>query len=52
VHICKARKVTLNWEDGPLRVDDQVLDPPELACNIIVEIEPDGLRVCVPNGRA
>jgi diacylglycerol kinase family enzyme len=43
VHIRKARKATLNWKDGPLRIDDQVLDPSELACNIIVEIEPDGL---------
>jgi diacylglycerol kinase (ATP) len=46
--IRKARKATLRWTDGPLRVDDQVFDAPELASNIIVELEPDGLRVCVP----
>ena len=46
--IRKARKATLRWTEGPLRVDDQVFDPPELASNIIIELEPDGLRVCVP----
>jgi diacylglycerol kinase family enzyme len=46
--IRKARKATLRWVDGPLRVDDQVCDAPELASNIIIELEPDGLRVCVP----
>jgi diacylglycerol kinase (ATP) len=46
--IRKARKATLSWKDGPLRVDDQVFDAPELPSNIIVELEPDGLRVCVP----
>jgi diacylglycerol kinase family enzyme len=46
--IRKARKATLSWVDGPLRVDDQVFDAPELTSNIIVELEPDGLRVCVP----
>jgi diacylglycerol kinase family enzyme len=46
--IRKARKATLRWVDGPLRVDDQVFDAPELASNIIIELEPDGLRVCVP----
>jgi diacylglycerol kinase family enzyme len=46
--IRKARKATLRWTDGPLRVDDQVFDAPELASNIIIELEPDGLRVCVP----
>jgi diacylglycerol kinase (ATP) len=46
--IRKARKATLRWTDGPLRVDDQVFDAPELASNIIVELEPNGLRVCVP----
>lgn len=49
VHIRKARKVQLTWKAGLLRIDDQVLDPPELASNIIVEIEPEGLRVCVPD---
>ena len=46
--IRKARKATLSWTDGPLRVDDQVFDAPELPNNIIVELEPDSLRVCVP----
>jgi diacylglycerol kinase family enzyme len=50
--IRKARKATLSWTDGPLRVDDQVFDAPELASNIIVELEPDGLRVCVPARQA
>ena len=50
--IRKARKATLSWKDGPLRVDDQVFDAPELPCNIIVELEPDGLRVCVPARQA
>jgi diacylglycerol kinase family enzyme len=49
--IRKARKVTLSWQEGPLRVDDEVFDAPELASNIIVELEPNGLRVCVPEAR-
>jgi diacylglycerol kinase (ATP) len=44
----KARKVTLIWKDGPLRVDDQVFTQPELPSNIIIALEPSGLRVCVP----
>jgi diacylglycerol kinase family enzyme len=52
VHIRKARKVQLTWKAGPLRIDDQVLDAPELACNIIIEIEQEGLRVCVPEETA
>jgi diacylglycerol kinase family enzyme len=50
LHSRRARKVTFTWKAGPLRIDDEVLDPPEGANNIIVEIEPEGLRVCVPNG--
>jgi diacylglycerol kinase family enzyme len=48
----RARKVMLTWQDGPLRIDDKVLTEPELASNIIAEIEPAGLRVCVPGARA
>jgi diacylglycerol kinase (ATP) len=44
----KAKKVHLPWHGGPLRVDDKVFNEPELSCNIIVELEPDALRVCVP----
>ena len=47
--IRKARKVTLSWHQGPLRIDDEVFDAPELASNIIVELESAGLRVCVPD---
>ena len=50
--IRKAQKATLSWTDGPLRVDDQVFDAPELPNNIIVELEPDSLRVCVPARQA
>ena len=50
--IRKARKATLSWKDGPLRMDDQVFEPHELASNIIVELEPDSLRVCVPEKQA
>jgi len=46
--IRKARKATLSWTEGRLRVDDEVFDAPDLASNIIVELEPDSLRVCVP----
>ncbi|MGH6735403.1 MAG: hypothetical protein ACRECX_04900 [Methyloceanibacter sp.] len=48
----KARKATLVWREGPLRVDDEVFDAPELESNIHVEIERDGLRVCVPKSEA
>lgn len=48
LHTRRARKVTIAWKDGPLRIDDKVFSKPELASNIIAEIEPAGLRVCVP----
>lgn len=44
----KAQKVTLVWTDGPLRVDDEVFDAPELPSQVHVEIEPEGLQVLVP----
>ena len=44
----RARKVNLTWKEGSLRIDDKVLTEPKLDSNIIVELEPDGLRVCVP----
>lgn len=49
LEVRKARKVTLSWEDGPLRIDDEVYPAPELASNIVIEIEPEGLRVCAPS---
>jgi hypothetical protein len=48
LEVRKARKVTLTWEHGPLRVDDEVYPAPDVARDIIVEIEPHGLHVCVP----
>ena len=44
----KAKKATLHWRQGPLRVDDEVFDAPEEEADVIVEIEPHGLHVCVP----
>jgi diacylglycerol kinase (ATP) len=44
----KARKATLVWREGPLRVDDEVFDAPELENNVLIDIEKEGLRVCVP----
>ena len=44
----KAQKVTLVWTDGPLRVDDEVFDPPELPSQVHIEIEPEGFRICIP----
>ena len=44
----KARKVTLVWTDGPLRVDDEVFDAPERPSQVHVEIEPEGFRICIP----
>lgn len=44
----RAKKVRFTWRDGPLHIDDKVFAEPELKSNIIIEIEPDGLRVCVP----
>jgi diacylglycerol kinase (ATP) len=48
LEVRKARKVTLTWEHGPLRVDDEVYPAPDVARDIIIEIEPHGLHVCVP----
>jgi diacylglycerol kinase (ATP) len=45
----KVKKVTLTWAHGPLRIDDQVFDEPKLPSNIIIELEPEALRVLVPS---
>ena len=50
VQVTKARKVTFHWDEGPLRIDDEVLSKPEIASNIILELERDSLRICVPPG--
>jgi len=47
----KAEKVTLAWHEGPLRIDDKVFAEPDLPSNIIIQLEPDSLRVCVPGKR-
>ncbi|HUU66417.1 MAG TPA: diacylglycerol kinase family protein [Methyloceanibacter sp.] len=43
-----AQKVTLTWAHGPMRVDDEVYPAPDVPSEIIIEIEPHGLHVCVP----
>jgi diacylglycerol kinase family enzyme len=48
----KAKKAMLVWREGPLRVDDEVFDAPEFPSQIHVEIEPEGLRICVPSREA
>lgn len=50
VQVCKARKVTFHWDEGPLRVDDNVFSEPKLPSNIILELERESLRICVPPG--
>lgn len=45
----KARKATLIWREGPLRIDDEVFDAPEIESQIHIEIEQEGLCVCVPS---
>jgi diacylglycerol kinase (ATP) len=44
----KVKKVILTWAHGPLRIDDQVFDEPKLPSNVIIELEPEALRVLVP----
>lgn len=44
----KAKTAKLSWRDGPLRVDDEVFDAPEQSADIVIEIEPHGLHVSVP----
>jgi len=51
LEVSKARKVTFVWDEGPLRIDDEFFPGPELESNIIIELERDSLRVCVPEGR-
>lgn len=48
LEVRNARKVTLTWEHGPMRVDDEVYPAPDVASDVIIEIEPHGLHVCVP----
>ena len=50
VQVAKARKVTFHWDEGPLRIDDDVFSKPELPSNIILELERESLRICVPPG--
>ncbi len=44
----KAKKARFIWREGPLRVDDEVCDAPERETEVRIEIEPEGLKVCVP----
>lgn len=44
----KAKAAKFAWREGPLRVDDAVFDAPEHETEVRVEIEPEGLMVCVP----
>jgi len=48
LEIRKARKVTLTWAHGPMRVDDEVYTAPDEASDVVIEIEPHGLHVSVP----
>ena len=48
----KAKKATLAWREGPLRIDDEVFDAPESPSQVHIEIEPDGLQVLVPSREA
>jgi diacylglycerol kinase (ATP) len=44
----RGRKVSLDWESWPLRIDSTVYFPPPKPTRIKIEIEKQGLRVLVP----
>jgi diacylglycerol kinase (ATP) len=44
----KAKTAKLHWRDGPLRIDDDVLDAPDVTEEVQVAIEPEGIQVRVP----
>jgi len=49
VEVRKAREVTMTWESGRLRIDDEVFAEPATPCAITIGLEPEGLRVRVPD---
>jgi diacylglycerol kinase (ATP) len=49
VDVRKAREVTMMWECGRLRIDDKVYTEPSTPCAITIGLEPEGLRVHVPD---
>lgn len=49
VEVRKARQVTMTWESGRLRIDDEVFTEPATPCAITIGLEPEGFRVQVPD---
>jgi diacylglycerol kinase family enzyme len=48
VEVRKAREVTMRWESGRLRIDDETFNEPATPCEIAIGVEPESLRVRVP----
>jgi diacylglycerol kinase family enzyme len=48
VEVLKAHDVSMRWESGRLRIDDETFAEPATPCEIIVGIEPESLSVHVP----
>jgi hypothetical protein len=48
VVVRQGRKVTLQWNGGPLHIDDRVQPTPEQSAQVKIKLEPTSLRVCAP----
>jgi diacylglycerol kinase (ATP) len=44
----QGRKITLNWDYGPLHIDDRSWERPDKSARVTMKLAPEGLQVCAP----
>jgi diacylglycerol kinase (ATP) len=44
----QGRKITLNWDYGPLHIDDRSWERPDRSARVTMKLAPEGLQVCAP----
>jgi hypothetical protein len=44
----QGRKIILNWEHGPLHIDDRSWERPDENAQVTIRLAPEGLQVCAP----
>jgi diacylglycerol kinase family enzyme len=44
----QGRKITLNWDYGPLHIDDRSWERPDKSAQVTMKLAPEALQVCAP----
>jgi diacylglycerol kinase (ATP) len=44
----QGRKITLNWDYGPLHIDDRSWERPDKSARVTMKLAPEALQVCAP----